>query len=81
VYDQDLPAADKADAVRKLLESGNIEMAYQLAVESTRDSLFRYLKHLLRNEDATREVFQETYLRVFRSLRGFRGEARLKTWS
>lgn len=49
-------------------------------METTQDSLYRFLRHLLRDEDAAREVFQDTYVRVFSALGGFRGEASLTTW-
>jgi RNA polymerase sigma-70 factor, ECF subfamily len=66
--------------VRRQWASGDRKGAYALAVHSTQDSLYRFLVHLLRDEDEAREVFQDTYIRVFRGLDGFRGEASLTTW-
>ena len=66
--------------VRRQWASGDRKGAYALAVASTQDSLYRFLLHLLRNEDEAREVFQDTYLRVYRGLDGFRGDATLTTW-
>jgi RNA polymerase sigma-70 factor (ECF subfamily) len=53
---------------------------YDRVVRETADSLYRYLRYLLHDEEAAREVFQETYLRVFRALEGFRGESSVTTW-
>jgi RNA polymerase sigma-70 factor (ECF subfamily) len=65
---------------RHLCREGREEEAYAQVVEATADGLYRFLRRFLRDEEAAREVFQETYLRVFRSLGTFRGEARLMTW-
>jgi RNA polymerase sigma-70 factor (ECF subfamily) len=77
---QDLPAVDPAARIKELLDAGNRQAAYEHVVLATKDSLFRYLRCLLRSEDLAREAFQETYLRVFRNLGGFRGEASVTTW-
>jgi RNA polymerase sigma-70 factor (ECF subfamily) len=69
-----------AATVRARWTGGDREGAYALVVRETQDSLYRYLRHLLRDDEAAREVFQETYLRVFRGLGGFRGDASLTTW-
>jgi RNA polymerase sigma factor (sigma-70 family) len=66
--------------VRDRWRSGDAEGAYALAVEATQDSLYRFLRHMLRDEEAAREVFQDTYLRVLRALSSYRGEASLTTW-
>ena len=62
------------------VRTGDLEGAYAQVVEETRDSLYRFLRHMLRDEEAARDVFQDTYIRVFRALSSFRGEASLTTW-
>jgi len=74
------PEDSLAADIRSLCRAGRGEEAYARVVEATADSLYRFLRRYLRDEEVTREVFQETYLRVFRSLETFRGEARLTTW-
>jgi len=68
------------ERVRQQWASGDRKRAYELAVASTQDSLYRFLVSLLRNEDEAREVFQDTYVRVYQGLDGFRGEASITTW-
>jgi len=68
------------ERVRRQWASGDRKRAYELAVASTQDSLYRFLVSLLRNEDEAREVFQDTYVRVYQGLDGFRGEASITTW-
>jgi RNA polymerase sigma-70 factor, ECF subfamily len=68
------------EKVRRQWASGDRKRAYELAVASTQDSLYRFLMSLLRNEDEARDVFQDTYVRVYQGLDGFRGEASITTW-
>lgn len=42
--------------------------------------VFRFGLRMCGNEEEAREVLQETMLAAFRSLEGFRGDARLSTW-
>src|SRR6478735_9573704 len=42
--------------------------------------LFRVARSVLRNDAEAEDVVQETYVRAFAGLSGFRGEAQLSTW-
>jgi RNA polymerase sigma-70 factor (ECF subfamily) len=42
--------------------------------------LFRTARSILRNDDDTEDALQEAYLRAWRSLAGFRAEAKVSTW-
>ena len=66
--------------VRELWANGDQTGAYALAVATTKDSLYRFLLHLLHDQEAAREIFQETYVRVYQGLGSFRGDASLTTW-
>src|SRR5262245_14952371 len=74
------PPQNVTEQVRRQWASCDRRGAYALAVASTQDSLYRFLVSVLRDDDAAREVFQDTYVRVYRGLDGFRGEASLTTW-
>jgi len=49
-------------------------------LERYEPSIYRFGLRMCGNEDAAREVLQETLLAAFRYLPGFRGEAALSTW-
>ena len=66
--------------ILELLRAGRRDAAYTQVVEATQTSLYRFLRHMLRNEEDAQDVFQDTYIRVFRSLDRFRGESSLMTW-
>lgn len=74
------PDSELATEIRRLCRAGREEEAYARLVEATADPLYRFLRRFLRDDEAAREVFQETFLRVFRAIDTYRGEARLTTW-
>jgi len=43
-------------------------------------SAFRVALGILRNEDAAADVAQDTFLKAFRGLKSFRGDAQFRTW-
>ena len=45
-----------------------------------RDRVYSLVVHMVADEDAAQDVLQAVFLRVFRSLGGFRGDASLATW-
>ena len=56
------------------------EEAFQMLVQEHSRSVFRLAYRLTRNEADAEEAVQETFLRVFRKLHGFKEQARFKTW-
>ena len=49
-------------------------------MRATSSDCYALALRLVGNEDDARDVLQETYLRAFRSLRKFRGDAAFQTW-
>ena len=54
--------------------------ALRLIMERHNRQLYRVARSVLREDAEAEDVVQETYLRAFTHLDGFRGEARLATW-
>lgn len=42
--------------------------------------ILRLALRMVRSEDAARDIYQESFLRAFRSIRRFRGECSFRTW-
>jgi RNA polymerase sigma-70 factor (ECF subfamily) len=59
--------------------AGNRE-AMEALLERYEARIYRFGLRMCGNEEAAREVLQETLLAAFRNLPGFRGEASLSTW-
>jgi RNA polymerase sigma-70 factor (ECF subfamily) len=67
---------------RELLEAcrrGDPE-AFEELVERTHRQVYTLAYRLVGDRQEAEDVVQEAYLRVYRSLRGFRGDARFETW-
>jgi len=71
---------ESAAAVRRLLQEGRTEEARLALVDATRDSVYRFLRHMLKEDSAVEDIFQDSYLRAFRALDLFRGDSSLTTW-
>lgn len=54
--------------------------AFEELVRRTHASTYTLARRLVTDEDDAREVTQEAYLRAFRSIRKFRGDAQFSTW-
>ncbi|MBT2756973.1 sigma-70 family RNA polymerase sigma factor [Mesobacillus foraminis] len=48
--------------------------------ETYRNAIYLYLYRSTMNEHLAEDLTQDTFLRAFRSLAGFRGDASMKTW-
>lgn len=60
--------------------AGGDEVAFTALVRDAQPHVWRFLRHLLGDPDRAADVTQETFIRVHRSLAGFRFESRFTTW-
>jgi len=56
------------------------EAAIRLIMQSNNRRLYRIARGILRNDSEAEDVVQETYVRAFTHLDGFRGDSSLATW-
>ena len=54
--------------------------AFEALVRATQADVWRFLRHLGGDGDLAAELTQDTYLRAFRSLSGYRFESRFSSW-
>ena len=69
---------DEAATIRAA-QSGNAE-AFERLVRSYDQQVLRLAMNLLRNPEDAHDVYQETFLRVYRNLGGFRFDCNFSTW-
>lgn len=69
---------DEAATIRAA-QAGDAE-AFERLVRSYDQQVLRLAMNLLRNPDDARDVYQETFLRVFRNLGNFRFDCNFSTW-
>jgi len=56
------------------------ETTLRLIVKQNNRRLFRIARSILRDREEAQDAVQEAYLKAFKSLDSFRGEASLATW-
>lgn len=49
-------------------------------VEHYKRQLFAFILRMVNNHESAEDIFQETWMRVVRSVRYFRGESKFSTW-
>lgn len=70
--------ATEAELVRRA--KARDEAALRAIMQANNRRLYRLARGILRNDSEAEDVVQETYVRAFTHLDGFRGEAGLSTW-
>jgi RNA polymerase sigma-70 factor (ECF subfamily) len=66
-------------AIIRAAQAGDAE-AFERLVRSYDQQVLRLAMNLLRNPDDARDVYQETFLRVYRNLSSFRFDCSFSTW-
>lgn len=70
---------DNDEAIVRAVQDGDTE-AFAALVNRHKDRLFAVLVRMTGSADAAEEMAHETFVRAFRGLRRFRGEAAFGTW-
>ena len=55
--------------------------AFEALIEQTHKAVYGLVYRLVGNHDDAADVMQDTYLRIWRSLRSYRGDAAFATWA
>lgn len=64
--------------IEKLIQHDRSE--YALLVESYADRLYRLAIRMTGNDQDAEDVLQETFIKVFKNIKSFRGNSSLSTW-
>lgn len=67
-----------ADIVSALKE--NIENGFRLLITKYKETVYWHIRRLVVSHDDAQDATQETFLRVFRSFRQFKGESSFSAW-
>src|SRR5438105_11930114 len=70
--------AAEAELVRRA--RGRDETALRAIMQANNRRLYRLARGILRSDSEAEDVVQETYVRAFTHLEGFRGDSSLSTW-
>ena len=76
----DRSRVDDPDGALVIRAQGGDREAFEALVRRHADRLFAVVRRFGLSSDAAQEVTQETFLRAWRSIASFRGDARFLTW-
>ncbi len=74
------PAAGDSDAQLVARAVAGEQRAYELLVIKYQRRITRLAAHMVRDAELAQDVAQETFIRAWRALHQFRGEAQFSTW-
>lgn len=66
--------------VEKLREPDSREAAFRELVVHYQERLYWHIRRIVLNHDDTDDVLQETFIKVFRNIDGFKGDSKLYSW-
>jgi RNA polymerase sigma factor (sigma-70 family) len=72
--------SDKSDAQLVAGAMGGSERAFRQLVERHHPTVFAVVRSVLGDRDDVEDVVQEVFIKVYRGLATFRGDARFSTW-
>lgn len=63
-----------------LYREGGRQEAFRLLVQTYKERLYWHIRRMVLDHDDADDCLQNTFIKVWRSLEGFRGDAQLYTW-
>lgn len=64
----------------QLRNSQSFERGFSLLVHEYKERLYWHIRNMVQNHDDADEVLQNTFIKVFKGFKNFRGDAKLYTW-
>lgn len=71
---------DEQEFIRQLLDPRTQQAAYQQLVKNFQRPLYNHIRSMVLDHDDTDDILQNTFVKVFRNLHGFKGESKLFSW-
>ncbi len=66
--------------VLQLKQEGTRSKAFEILVNTYKEQLYWHIRRIVLDHDHTDDVLQNTFIKVFRNIEGFKGESKLYTW-
>lgn len=63
-----------------ILNEKTKDQGFSLLVATYKERLYWHIRNIVKSHDDTDDVLQNTFIKVFRSLSGFKGESKLYSW-
>jgi RNA polymerase sigma-70 factor (ECF subfamily) len=66
--------------VQQLKQSHSRPKAFEILVDTYKERLYWHIRRLVLNHDDADDVLQNTFIKVFRNIEGFKGDSKLYSW-
>lgn len=76
---KDLPRED-SDLVERLRQPATCRQAFNDVMRRYSEPLYWQIRRMVESHDDANDILQNTFLKAWQSVEGFRGDARLSTW-
>ena len=70
----------EADLVEELKDSKTQSRAFKVLVNTYKQRLYWHIRRIVLNHDDADDVLQNTFIKVFRNIDGFKGDSKLYSW-
>lgn len=71
---------DEKDFIRELLDPKTQNTAFQKLLREYQKPLYHHIRNIVLNHDDADDVLQNTFVKVFQYLNGFKGDSKLFSW-
>ncbi|WP_158973489.1 RNA polymerase sigma factor [Cellulophaga sp. L1A9] len=71
---------EEALLVEQLQTEATQKRAFELLVNTYKEKLYWHIRRIVLNHDDTDDVLQNTFIKVFKNIKGFKGESKLYSW-
>ena len=71
---------EEQEFIKTLLDPKTQNAAFQKLVSQYQRPLYAHIRNIVLNHDDADDVLQNTFVKVFRSLKNFKGESKLFSW-
>ena len=68
------------ELIERFSDPGRRNIAFKDIVEKYQKRLYKVVKRLVNDHNDTEDVLQNTFIKAWQKLEGFRGESALSTW-
>lgn len=70
----------EADLVEQLKDSKTQSRAFEVLVDTYKERLYWHIRRIVLNHDDADDVLQNTFIKVYRNIEGFKQDSKLFTW-
>jgi len=71
---------EEADLVSQVKDPNTQAKAFEVLVNTYKERLYWHIRRMVLNHDDADDVLQNTFIKVFRNIEGFKGDSKLYSW-